>query len=352
MSLGFEKTLEPVTGQPRWSPARESLFTGQLRRAGRERAAGGMIVARRGIPIILRFARTWDQGNRTPILLLSSASMLAIAIVDWWTKANVSLSFLYLFPIMLAAGFLPRWAVALLGGSCASLAELFSSLDRSFTRLSLEWLALAGCGLFVAELLRNRRIALESTDRLRALVETSPAAIVTVDDHGFIELANQAANQLMAPRHGHLLGSPIAAFLPELHRALRWEDAPQFRTSMECHGHRDNGETFTANVWFSTYQEGLRPRLAAIIANFTEETVQGDQAPVPANSAEPAALTVREVEVLRLLVQGLTNKEIASRMRISESATKNSLQQLFGKTNVRSRGQLVRLGIERYRHVL
>jgi DNA-binding NarL/FixJ family response regulator len=105
-------------------------------------------------------------------------------------------------------------------------------------------------------------------------------------------------------------------------------------------------------VWFSTYQEGLRPRLAAIIANFTEETVQGDQAPVPANSAEPAALTVREVEVLRLLVQGLTNKEIASRMRISESATKNSLQQLFGKTNVRSRGQLVRLGIERYRHVL
>ena len=55
----------------------------------------------------------------------------------------------YLFPIMLAAGFLPRWAIALLGVSCAVLAELFSSLDRSFTRLLLEMLALAGCGLFV-----------------------------------------------------------------------------------------------------------------------------------------------------------------------------------------------------------
>jgi len=58
--------------------------------------------------------------------------MLAIAAVDWWTKPYVSLGFLYLFPIMLAAGFLPRWAIALAGVSCAVLAELFSSLDRSF----------------------------------------------------------------------------------------------------------------------------------------------------------------------------------------------------------------------------
>jgi PAS domain-containing protein len=78
----------------------------------------------------------------------------------------------------------------------------------------------------------------ESQVRLRALVETSPAAIVTVDERGFIELANQAAIDLMAPRDGKLLGNPIAAFLPELHHALRWEEAPQFRASMQCSGHR------------------------------------------------------------------------------------------------------------------
>ncbi|HLG99284.1 MAG TPA: PAS domain-containing protein [Bryobacteraceae bacterium] len=147
---------------------------------------------------------------------------------------------------MLAAGFLPRWAIVLLGMGCAVLAEIFSSLNRSFTRLSLEMLALAGCGLFVAELVRNRRMTLEAQERFRALVETSPAAIVTVNDRGFIELANQAATQMMAPRNGHLIGSPIAAFLPELHHALRWEDAPQFRTSMQCQGHRGDGESFTA----------------------------------------------------------------------------------------------------------
>ena len=145
--------------------------------------------------------------------------MLAVALVDWWTMPFVSLGFLYLFPIMLAAGFLPRWSIGLLGLCCAILAELFSSLGRSFTRLSLETLALAGCGLFVAELVRNRRMSMETQAKLRALVETSPAAIVTVDERGYIELANQAANQLMAPREGRLVGNPIAAFLPELHHA-------------------------------------------------------------------------------------------------------------------------------------
>ena len=33
-----------------------------------------------------------------------------------------------------------------------------------------------GCGLFVGELVRNRRLSLESQARLKALVETSPAA--------------------------------------------------------------------------------------------------------------------------------------------------------------------------------
>jgi len=68
----------------------------------------------------------------------------------------------------------------------------------SFVRLAFEMLALIGCGLFVGEMLRNRRLGLEAQERLRILVETSPAAIVTIDEGGFIELANRAALGLMA----------------------------------------------------------------------------------------------------------------------------------------------------------
>lgn len=297
---------------------------------------------------MLEIEKVWEPGNRTAVLITSAGITVLIALVDWWTKPFVSLGFLYLFPIMLAAGFLPRWAIAVLGVSCAVLAELFSSLERSYTRLCLEMLALAGCGLFVAELVRNRRMTIDAQERLRILVETSPAAIVTIDDRGFIELANQAANQLMAPREGQLVGSPIAAFLPELHHALRWEQAPPFRTSMQCRGHRGNGEAFTADVWFSTYHEGPHPKLAAIIADVTEETAEASSTVTP----EENPLTPRELEVLRLLVQGLANKEIAKHMSISESAVKNTLQQLFAKSAVRARSQLVRVALERYRNLL
>jgi len=308
---------------------------------------------------MLTLERLWDERNRTPVLAVSGAIVLVIAGVDWWTKPYVSLGFLYLFPIMLAAAYLPRWTVGLFGLSCAWLAEVFSSLAPSIIRLTFETLALVGCGLFVGELIRNRRLSLESQARLKALVETSPAAIVTVDEHGSVELANQAAIELLAPRNGHLVGGPIAAFLPERQHAIRWEEAPQFRASLQCLGHRGNGESFTANVWFSTYKEGLTPKLAAIIADATEEEAAGASAAIAGVSSisvpaqrDRGALSERETGVLRLVVQGLANKEIAVQMAISESAVKNTMQQLFAKTRVRTRSQLVRVALEQYRNIL
>ncbi len=297
----------------------------------------------------------WEPRYRTAVLLISGGIVLAIGALDWWTKPYISLGFLYLFPIMLAAGFLPRWAIALMGIACALLSERFSNLAPADApiRTSFEALALIGSGLFISEVLRNRRLRLASQERIRVLVETSPAAIVTVDEHGIIELANDAASALMAPRNGNLIGQPIAAFLPELHHALRWEEGPQFKASMQCRGHRGNGESFLADVWFSSYKEGSVPKVAAIIADVTEE--RNSLAESPANvssSQEGPALNSRESDVLRFLVQGLTNKEIASRLGVSESVVKNTLQQLFAKTEVRTRSQLVRIALEQYRNHL
>jgi DNA-binding NarL/FixJ family response regulator len=57
-------------------------------------------------------------------------------------------------------------------------------------------------------------------------------------------------------------------------------------------------------------------------------------------------LTEREQQVLRGLFEGLTNKEIAGQLCVSESAIKATLQQLFQKTRVRTRSQLVRIALE------
>jgi two-component system nitrate/nitrite response regulator NarL len=52
--------------------------------------------------------------------------------------------------------------------------------------------------------------------------------------------------------------------------------------------------------------------------------------------------------ILRFLLGGLANKEIAAQLRVSESAVKASLQSLFAKTGVRTRSQLVRIALEKY----
>ena len=63
-------------------------------------------------------------------------------------------------------------------------------------------------------------------------------------------------------------------------------------------------------------------------------------------------LTERERQVLQYVFEGLANKEIADRLGLSESSVKASLQQLFTKTGVRTRSQLVRVAIEQYRDEL
>jgi two-component system nitrate/nitrite response regulator NarL len=71
-------------------------------------------------------------------------------------------------------------------------------------------------------------------------------------------------------------------------------------------------------------------------------------APSPQDDSARSVFTVRQRQVLRLLVQGKANKEIAVELGLRETQVKEALQGLFLKTGVRSRAQLVRLAIEDY----
>jgi len=59
-------------------------------------------------------------------------------------------------------------------------------------------------------------------------------------------------------------------------------------------------------------------------------------------------LSARERSVLKAVFEGFTNKEIAGKLQISESSVKAVMQQLFDKTGVRTRSQLVRIALERH----
>jgi len=59
-------------------------------------------------------------------------------------------------------------------------------------------------------------------------------------------------------------------------------------------------------------------------------------------------LSERERDVLKGVFAGLSNKEIGAQLSVSEASVKSALQQLFIKTGVRTRGQLVRVALEEY----
>jgi two-component system nitrate/nitrite response regulator NarL len=68
----------------------------------------------------------------------------------------------------------------------------------------------------------------------------------------------------------------------------------------------------------------------------------------PIKPRSSSILNHREQEVLKGVFEGMTNKEIATQLSISESYVKAVLQQLFAKTGVRTRSQLVRVALERH----
>jgi DNA-binding NarL/FixJ family response regulator len=65
-----------------------------------------------------------------------------------------------------------------------------------------------------------------------------------------------------------------------------------------------------------------------------------------AETARP--LTARQSEVMRGILDGLTNKEIAFKLKSSETSVKAVIQELFQKAGVRTRSQLVRIAIEKH----
>jgi DNA-binding NarL/FixJ family response regulator len=83
-----------------------------------------------------------------------------------------------------------------------------------------------------------------------------------------------------------------------------------------------------------------------IVQRCLRELVHAAASPEPRPADQN--FTERERRVLRGVLEGHSNKEISAGLGISESSVKAALQQLFHKTGVRTRSQLVRIALERF----
>jgi DNA-binding NarL/FixJ family response regulator len=86
--------------------------------------------------------------------------------------------------------------------------------------------------------------------------------------------------------------------------------------------------------------ESLSPFLdAGDLTAATLGFLKGDAAIAPAAPAPPAALTLREADVLRLLARGRTNKEIAQELTISVSTAERHVANIYRKIGARGRAE-------------
>lgn len=79
----------------------------------------------------------------------------------------------------------------------------------------------------------------------------------------------------------------------------------------------------------------------SLIADVLRERVRGDGRSPDPEEAKIASLTPREREVIALVVEGLRNRDVASRLSISEATVRHHLTSIFAKLGVADRTELV-----------
>ena len=230
------------------------------------------------------------SGSWRVVLLRAAALIAAIALLDWYIVGAIPLGFLYLIPMLMVGSVLNPWQIAVIAVVCTVLAEIFDDLEWNLrlgiSRDLLYFAAFIGAGLFVREVTRNRSAALrhleeieresearrEAEEQLSILIESSPAAIFTADATGNVLMANEAAHRMLAVSPGDLSGRAIHRYLPSLRNVSGLDASSQFfRTVMQARGQREDGETFLADICFSTYRTNAGMRLAAMVLDASED---------------------------------------------------------------------------------
>jgi len=133
-----------------------------------------------------------------------------------------------------------------------------------------------------------------------------------------------------------VVSPPPVPLFQDVYRGLGFEEMPDLY-------HRDyDGRTPAPTFVLDT----RGPRLGAYLKRLVSDLAPaGEAAPepaAPAPSGLSGQLSARELEVVDLVAEGLTNPEIAERLFVSEVTVKKHLTSIFQKTGLKNRGALIK----------
>jgi PAS domain S-box-containing protein len=125
---------------------------------------------------------------------------------------------------------------------------------------------------------RAERQCQETLDRLRAVLDTSVDAIVTIDAHGMIGTVNAAAERMFGYRADELIGQNLGVIVPAPFR--EWRDSGDGRCmetrekrvisiGREVEGLRKDGSTFPVDVVLGAYEDRGQPVFTGILRDLS-----------------------------------------------------------------------------------
>jgi DNA-binding CsgD family transcriptional regulator len=109
----------------------------------------------------------------------------------------------------------------------------------------------------------------------------------------------------------------------------------RFEENKRLTGQRRDQQEIVINL---NYMDNITPR--------RRNRAEGSQEPL--SSSAYGELTTREIEVLRLLAMGLSNKQIAERLVLSPHTVSGHIQSIFGKLALNSRSAATRYALEHH----
>ncbi len=228
----------------------------------------------------------YAETNRIKYLTVAAASVVIIAVADWFILPDVGLGFLYFFPIILASAFLSRWQIAFLSLICAALRDLYlPAAPEKWPRVVAVYVIYIFVGLFVREMIVYRRAAnrhfhdletelkrcRESEEQLQILMNSTPVGILTVSPEGNIIQSNAAAHLVFGVGPGGLSGKALASYVPELNRLSHDQGFHSSGKALEVRCRKEDGRSFPAYVWLSNFRVENGPMLMAVIASTSSD---------------------------------------------------------------------------------
>ena len=179
---------------------------------------------------------------------------------------------------------------------------------------------------------------LELDDNLKVVAEAADGieALKKLDDYNvdvlLLDINMPNMNGLETLKHIRINNFNIKVLILTIHNEI---DYLMKAVDIGCDGYvlKDSDSNLLRKAIYTVYegekfvQPSLTPMLNASLASRTNIDYKLNE------------LTRREIEVLKLIAEGLFNKEIASRLEISERTVKNHVSNIFKKIEVSDRTQ-------------